>query len=284
MRKLFFLITLSAFSYVYLQAQAAKSAAPTNYGKEFADAYQPNDLYHLEVKRAKKEGFAFQVATFSSYPNVVRYATDLQGRWFDDLLIKMDQGSNNSTIYKVLIGPFPDKNAAVSYQQFAKKKGLDGFVVSLDPKDQPTAVILTPTEPTPAPVASETPKPSTIVEKTPNPAPPVLQNAVNRIVQSGEASYYHKKFHGNITAYGEKYDKRAMTAAHWTLPYNSKVKVCRLDNNKCVEVRINDRGPNPAKAKGRDGKARIIDLSGAAAKAIDLTKAGVANVSLELLN
>lgn len=282
MRKLFFLITLSAFSYIYLQAQAEKSATPANYGKEFAAAYQPNDLYELEVKRAKKEGFALQVATFSSYPNVVKYATDLQGKWFQKLLVKME-GAGPQTVYKVLIGPFDDKNAAVSYQQFAKKKGIDGFVVALDAEPvtlTPPAPAPKPTPPVEAPPVVEQP-----VATPPAPTtPPAIQNAVNRIVQTGEASYYHRKFHGLTTSYGEKYDKRAMTAAHWTLPYNTKVKVCRLDNNKCVEVRINDRGPNPTKAIARDGKPRIIDLSGAAAKVIDLTKAGVAQVSLELLN
>ena len=272
MRKLFFLITLSVFSYIYLQAQATKSAIPSNYGKEFAATYQSNDLYELEVKRAKKEGFALQVATFSDYSNVVKYATDLQGKWFKNLLVKMDKGAGNAAVYKVLIGPFAEKNAAVSYQQFAKKKGIDGFIVPLETKTNPKPVNLKPAS-KPAPVA----KPVVAT-------PPVVQNSVNRIIQTGEASYYHKKFHGNTTAYGEKYNKKAMTAAHWTLPYNSKVKVCRLDTNQCVEVRINDRGPNPAKAKGKDGQPRIIDLSGAAAKVIDLTKAGVANVSLELLN
>ena len=275
MRKLLLLTTLSVFSYLYLQAQAAKSAVPTNYGKEFAATYQPSDLYELEVKRVKKEGFALQVATFSDYANVVKYATDLQGNWFKDLLVKMDKGAGQTTTYRVLIGPFAEKNAAVSYQQFAKKKGIDGFVVALDAK--PPAVA--------KPVnLKPTPKPTPVAEK-PAPTPtPTAQSAVNRIIQTGEASYYHKKFHGNTTAYGEKYDKKAMTAAHWTLPYNSKVKVCRLDTNQCVEVRINDRGPNPTKAIGKKGKPRIIDLSGAAAKVIDLTKAGVAEVSLELLN
>jgi len=256
MRKLFFLTILSVFSYIYLQAQVTKSAAPANYGKEFAAAYQPSDLYELEVKRAIKEGFALQVATFSDYANVVKYATDLQGKWFKNLLVKMDKGAGNATTYRVLIGPFADKNAATSYQQFAKKKGIDGFIVALDAKPTSKPVNL---KPTPKP----TPTPAPVVEKpVAKAAPPVVQNAVNRIVQTGEASYYHKKFHGNTTAYGEKYDKRAMTAAHWTLPYNSKVKVCRLDTNQCVEVRINDRGPNPAKAKGRDGKPRIIDAVG----------------------
>lgn len=282
MRKLFFLITLSAFSYIYLQAQAEKSATPANYGKEFAATYQANDLYELEVKRAKKEGFALQVATFSSYPNVVKYATDLQGKWFQKLLVKME-GAGPQTVYKVLIGPFADKNAAVSYQQFAKKKGIDGFVVALDA----VPVTLTPA-PTPEPTSPVVTPPAVdkpvVITTPPATTPPTIQNAVNRIVQTGEASYYHRKFHGLTTSYGEKYDKRAMTAAHWTLPYNTKVKVCRLDNNKCVEVRINDRGPNPTKAIARDGKPRIIDLSGAAAKVIDLTKAGVSQVSLELLN
>ncbi len=282
MRKLFFLITLSAFSYIYLQAQAEKSATPVNYGKEFAAAYQANDLYQLEVKRAKKEGFALQVATFSSYPNVVKYATDLQGKWFKDLLIKME-GAGPQTVYKILIGPFADKNAAVSYQQFAKKKGIDGFVVALDAMPEPVTLTPTPAStpatPTVKPPVAEKP----VAPTPPTTTPPTIQNAVNRIVQTGEASYYHKKYHGLTTSYGEKYDKRAMTAAHWTLPYNTKVKVCRLNTNQCVVVRINDRGPNPTKAIARDGKPRIIDLSGAAAKVIDLTKAGVAQVSLELV-
>ena len=278
MRKLFFLIALSAFSYMYLQAQASKSATPANYGKEFAANYQDNDIYELEVKRVKKEGFALQVATFSNYENVVRYATKLQGEWFDDLLIKMDKGAGNQTIYKVIIGPFSDKNAAVSYQQFAKKKGIDGFIVPLTVKPKAQEVTLTNNNPAPPKVTE------TIIKEEKPTTPPIIQGAVNRIIQSGEASYYHKRFHGKLTAYGEKYDKKAMTAAHWTLPYNSKVKVCRLDTKKCVEVRINDRGPNPAKAKDKSGKPRIIDLSGAAAKVIDLTKAGVAEVSLELLN
>ena len=267
MRKLLLLATLSLFSYLYLQAQAAKNATPSNYGKEFAATYQADDVYKLEIKRVKKEGFALQVATFSDYGNVVKYATELQGKWFKNLLVRMNE-SRDGTTYRVLIGPFADKNAATSYQQFAKKKGIKGFVVALD---------------APVPVI----KP---VNFKPTPAPevllpaPAVQNTVNRIIQTGEASYYHKKFHGRTTAYGEKYDKRAMTAAHWTLPYNSKVKVCRLATNQCVEVRINDRGPNPNKAKDKNGKPRIIDLSGAAAKVIGLTKAGIAEVSLELLN
>jgi rare lipoprotein A len=231
-----------------------------------------------------------QIATFSDYSNVVRYATQLQGKWFKNLMVKMDRTTDNHSIYKVLIGPFIDKNAAVSYQQFAKKQGVDGFIVNIEEDKGPTPITLKPMEPQQAPTQSAparqsapiTSAPATTTTTTIKSAP--TSASTSNIIQTGEASYYHKKFHGRTTAYGEKYNKRAMTAAHWTLPYNSKVKVCRLDNNKCVVVRINDRGPNPAKAISKDGQPRILDLSTAAAKEIDLIKAGVAQISIELLN
>ena len=75
----------------------------------------------------------------------------------------------------------------------------------------------------------------------------------------------------------------ALTAAHWTLPFNTRLNVCRIDNGKCVQVRVSDRGPNPAKAFARDGQPRIIDLSFAAAQRIGLVQAGVAQVRIEVL-
>ena len=79
-------------------------------------------------------------------------------------------------------------------------------------------------------------------------------------IESGVASWYGPKFHGRLTANGEKYDMDGITAAHRTLPFNSEVVVENLDNGKTVQVRINDRGPY--------AKDRIIDLSkGAAEKA-----------------
>lgn len=67
------------------------------------------------------------------------------------------------------------------------------------------------------------------------------------------ASYYHKKFNGKRTASGEKFHNSGMTAAHKSLPFNTKVKVTNTKNKKSVKVRINDRGPF---TKGRE-----IDLS-----------------------
>jgi len=115
-------------------------------------------------------------------------------------------------------------------------------------------------------------------------APPQkLEQKVTAYFQIGEASYYAAKFHGRTTASGEPFDMNALTAAHWTLPFGTILEVCRLDNQKCVRVRVNDRGPNPAKAIGRDGKPRVIDLSLAAAQQIDLVRAGLAQVSIKVL-
>jgi rare lipoprotein A len=92
---------------------------------------------------------------------------------------------------------------------------------------------------------------------------------------SGRASWYGSDFHGKSTSSGEGYDMYAMTAAHKTLPMNTVVRVTNLENNQKTVVRINDRGPFV--------ESRIIDLSFAAAKEIDLVSKGSAQVSLEIL-
>lgn len=92
---------------------------------------------------------------------------------------------------------------------------------------------------------------------------------------SGVASYYANSFAGRRTASGELYSPGAMTAAHRTAPFDSKVRVTRLDTGRSVTVRINDRGPHV--------RGRVIDLSYAAAKAIGLHRSGTARVSLTLV-
>ncbi|MDY0318922.1 MAG: septal ring lytic transglycosylase RlpA family protein [Candidatus Cloacimonadaceae bacterium] len=90
------------------------------------------------------------------------------------------------------------------------------------------------------------------------------------------ASYYAKYFHGRKTASGEVYNKNLMTAAHKTLPFDTKLVVRNPKNGKTVEVRINDRGPFP---RGRD-----LDLSFAAAKELGLIRAGVAPVEVVIIH
>ncbi len=94
--------------------------------------------------------------------------------------------------------------------------------------------------------------------------------------QSGQASWYGKKFHGHLTSNGEVYDMYSMSAAHKTLPIPCYVKVTNKDNGKTTIVRVNDRGPfHPG---------RIIDLSYAAAYKLDVIKTGVANVEIEYIS
>ena len=93
--------------------------------------------------------------------------------------------------------------------------------------------------------------------------------------QTGNASWYGKKFHGRKTANGEIYDMYAMTAAHPTLPLPSYAKVTRLQTGQSVIVRINDRGPFHSN--------RIIDLSYVAAAKLDIIGLGTDTVVVEAI-
>ena len=89
------------------------------------------------------------------------------------------------------------------------------------------------------------------------------------------ASWYGSRFQGKKTSNGERYNKRKLTAAHKELPFNTKVLVTNLQNNKSVVVRINDRGPFI--------KNRIIDLSEKAAEKIDLKRKGTGYIKIQVL-
>ncbi len=94
---------------------------------------------------------------------------------------------------------------------------------------------------------------------------------------TGKASWYGGKFHGRKTASGERFDKNALTAAHRTLPFGTRVRVTNLKNKKSVVVRITDRGPF-----GR--RERIIDVSEAAATRLGMKRAGVVRIRLQVLS
>ena len=93
--------------------------------------------------------------------------------------------------------------------------------------------------------------------------------------ETGVASWYGYPYHGRPAANGEIYDMEKLTAAHRTLPFETWVRVVNLANNKFVEVRITDRGPF--------AEGRIIDLSHAAARAIDMIGPGTATVRVEVV-
>jgi rare lipoprotein A len=90
--------------------------------------------------------------------------------------------------------------------------------------------------------------------------------------QTGLASYYWQP---QLLASGGQFDPNAMTAAHRTLPFGTRVRVRHLANGRSVVVRINDRGPYVA--------GRVIDLSKGAAAKIDMTEHGIARISMTVL-
>ncbi len=90
--------------------------------------------------------------------------------------------------------------------------------------------------------------------------------------QRGLASWYGNPFHGRKTSNGETYNMHEMTAAHKTLPMNTRLLVKNLENGKETVVRINDRGPFV--------RGRIIDLSNAAARRLGVVAKGTAKVKI----
>ena len=88
----------------------------------------------------------------------------------------------------------------------------------------------------------------------------------------GMISYYAEKFHGRKTASGEIFDKNALTAAHRSLPFGTKIEVTNLDNGKSVTVEVNDRGPY--------AENRILDLSPAAARKLGMMGKGTVKAKM----
>jgi rare lipoprotein A len=92
---------------------------------------------------------------------------------------------------------------------------------------------------------------------------------------AGIASWYGDHWQGRKTASGTRFDVKKLTAAHRTLPLNTRVRVTNLDNGKSVIVLVNDRGPYV------DG--RVIDLSTAAARRLGMVKKGLVPVRIEIV-
>lgn len=146
-----------------------------------------------------------------------------------------------------------------------------------------------PDYPPPPASAGSTQAPSSIADK---PAPPSKEAQANgegasplasryqsqkaQATLTGKATYYGDSLSGHKTANGERYNPRAFTAAHKKLPFGTVVRVTRVDNGRVTYVRINDRGPFGA----RD---RIIDLSRAAAEDLEMIRAGVVPVRVEVV-
>jgi rare lipoprotein A len=152
--------------------------------------------------------------------------------------------------YKKMGKPSKEKSGEITAQAAGESKQLDGILYLTEDAPQATS-------------------PSSQAQTQSQPLEP------GNIQEKGQASYYANKFKGKKTASGELYDPNKMTAAHRTLAFGTMVRVLNLDNKKIVTVKINDRGPHV--------KARIIDLSYAAAEKLDIIRSGVGEVAIEVV-
>jgi rare lipoprotein A len=94
----------------------------------------------------------------------------------------------------------------------------------------------------------------------------------SQALQTGPASWYGPRHHGRRTASGEVFDMNALSAAHPSLPFGTRLLVTNVANGRSVKVRVNDRGPHR--------RGFVLDLSRAAAKEIGLGQRGIATVSM----
>jgi rare lipoprotein A len=148
--------------------------------------------------------------------------------------------------------------------------------------NNPTITIPTP-QPSPSTTTIPTPQPSPSTTTIPTPQPSIPGDTTTTtppketilFTQTGQASWYGYEG-GTVTATGERYNPQAMTAAHKTLAFGSKVRVINTRSGRTAIVTINDRGPFV--------RGRIIDLSEAAAAAVGIKGSGVGNVRIEVLS
>lgn len=150
-----------------------------------------------------------------------------------------------------------------------------GEKVSPKPETTATNVVV----PAPAvPAVASTPAiapvqaPAPLAEQQPGEPDPAASKVVDQV---GIASWYGNQHQGRLTASGERFDQGKLTAAHRTLPLDTKVKVTNLENGKTIEVKVNDRGPYIP--------GRVLDLSTQAAKMLGMEKEGLALVRIEVL-
>lgn len=111
---------------------------------------------------------------------------------------------------------------------------------------------------------------------TPTETKPVTVSKVNYKQQIGNASWYGPRHHGRRTASGKRFNMYALTCAHKTYPFGTKLEVTNLNTNRTVIVTVNDRGPYYGN--------RVLDLSYSAAKQLDMMKTGHAQVAYRVIS
>lgn len=115
------------------ETKAKPAAASTSKAvKVSAKDYQPFDLYQIELKRPEKKGFGVQIAALSTQDALFKKLAELQGDWFDNILVSVEKAGSDDVMYKVILGTFASEGEANIYKANLKKnKKIDGFVVDL---------------------------------------------------------------------------------------------------------------------------------------------------------
>ena len=127
-----------------------------------------------------------------------------------------------------------------------------------------------------APAPAPAPAISPITVPAAAAAAPAPASASGEHKMEGVAAYYSNRFNGRKTADGQRFNNGAMTAAHNTLPFGTRVKITNTKNNRSVVVRITDRGPTTP--------GRIFDLTRAAASKLGYVRSGHAEVKAEIVS
>lgn len=125
-----------------------------------------------------------------------------------------------------------------------------------------------------APTATATPPPAAAATPAPTPAPAPAPVAADG-AETGRIAWYGTKFAGRKTASGENFNPEALTMAHKSLPFGTKVKVTNKANGRSAVLRVNDRGPTQADRMG--------DVSLAAARQLKMTRAGIVEAELTVV-
>jgi rare lipoprotein A (peptidoglycan hydrolase) len=105
--------------------------------------------------------------------------------------------------------------------------------------------------------------------------PKVAASGLAKFRQVGIASWYGEECDGNPTASGEPFDMYGLTAAHWELPFGTRIRVTNLRNKRCLILRVNDRGPGIC--------GRVVDVSMEAARRLGFVGSGLVPVQLEVV-
>ncbi|RMG84654.1 MAG: SPOR domain-containing protein, partial [Bacteroidetes bacterium] len=93
--------------------------------------FQPYGLYKIELRMPDQSGFGVQVGVFTQVEGALKEIANLQGQWFDNILLNIEKAETGETVYKIILGPFENQDSANAYKTALKKKKINGFVVPL---------------------------------------------------------------------------------------------------------------------------------------------------------